>query len=132
MRVYLDEQLGNFLGELRDQGHDVLYAGESGRSGRSDAWHFREAVEDDRAIITFNRRDFEYLHTLWTALRTMRVVESMHAGILTAGPTGEFKPVDWLPFVMAKLGETSPLNGRLFRYVASTNEWHEDAARPES
>lgn len=130
-RVYLDEQLGNFTEELKRHGHDVVFGGEDARSGRSDAWHFREAIAGRRTIITFNRRDFEYLHTLWTTLRTMNVVDTMHAGVLTAGPNAEFQPVDWLPLVIARLDNEEPLDGRLFRYVAGIGEWREDAAHPE-
>jgi len=130
-RVYVDEQLGHFVSPLTKAGHDVVFAGDTGRAGRTDAWHFRESVDDARALITFNRRDFEYLHRLWTSLVTLRVVERDHTGILTSAPTKTFTPGEWLPIVLDRLERVAIRPGRLVRWIPATQEWREDDTRPD-
>ena len=130
VRLYIDEQLGDFVLPLTAQGHDVVFAGDVGRAGRTDTWHFREAIDLQRVILTFNRRDFEYLHKLWTSLHILKVIETRHAGILTAAPTKAFKPRDWLPIVQERLSGEIPA-GRLYRWLPGGGEWREDDDRPE-
>ena len=130
VRVYLDEHLGDLLDPLRASGHDVTFGGSQGRSGRTDAWHFREAVDDARVLVTLDKGDFEYLHKLWTALRTCHVVDVQHAGILTAAGEPRFSHARWARRLGDKLVETA-LGGRLFKWVQSTGRWHEAQARPE-
>ena len=95
-RVYLDEHLGGFIEEFRRREHDVIAATEEGRRGRTDTWHFREALEDQRIILTWDKRDFEYLHRLWTTLRIMGVVTTGHPGILTKEAPRSFREADWI------------------------------------
>jgi hypothetical protein len=51
--------------ELRRLGHDVLTTFEAGEAGRAiaDADVLAKATGQDRAVLTFNRRDFIGLHT---------------------------------------------------------------------
>lgn len=128
VRVYLDEHLGDLLNPLRGSGHDVMFGGDRGRSGKTDAWHFREALDDSRVMVTLD--NFEYLHKLWTTLRTFRVVAAQHAGILTAAGEPGFVHSGWVQQLRDKLGE-STLEGRLFKWVQSTGRWHEAQWRPE-
>ena len=58
-RLYLDEDLAGFAGELQQAGHDVLSVGtDTQRRAKSDAWHFREAIPSRRVLLTWNRHDF--------------------------------------------------------------------------
>ena len=129
--IYLDEHLDGFGERLRSLGHDVTSAAEQGRRGKSDAWHFREALEQRRTILTWDKGDFEYLHRLWTALTTLGVADPWHSGILAAAPTAEFIPADWIPIVDTKLREDDPLLGRMLIWVGSKREWFEDRSKPE-
>lgn len=129
--LYVDEQLGDFVSPLTDAGHDVIFAGDVGRGGRTDTWHFREAIDTQRVLLTFNRRDFEYLHKLWTTLHVLGVITTRHAGILTSAPTKTFKPRDWLPVVIDRLSSAAVPRGRLYRWLPRSAEWREDDARPE-
>jgi hypothetical protein len=51
--------------ELRQHGHDVLTAHEAGRAGQRipDADVLAFAVSQNRAVLTFSRRDFIRLHS---------------------------------------------------------------------
>lgn len=89
-----------FYDRYRESGHDVLFAGDVGRKGRADAWNFRQALEEQRILITFNRRDFEYLHKLWTTLVILGTARVHHSGIITSAPTKTFTPTEWLPAVL--------------------------------
>jgi hypothetical protein len=131
VRLYLDEHLGGFAQSLRAFDHDVVTAADEGRQGRTDAWHFREALGERRLILTWNKRDFEYLHRLWTALRTLRVVPGEHPGILTVAASKEFVPSEWIPVAQEKLSTGGPFEGRMWIWVASKRDWDEDAWRPE-
>ena len=129
-RLYLDEHLGGFRAQLAALSHDVVSAAEHGRRGKPDAWHFREALEQQRVILTWDKGDFEYVHRLWTALMLLGVVSTSHAGILAAAPTAEFIPVEWIPLVDAKLSEPDPLPGRMLIWVATKLDWVEDRSKP--
>lgn len=129
-RVYVDEQLGNFVTPLQQAGHDVVFAGDTGRSGRTDAWHFREALEQQRVLVTYNRRDFEYLHQLWTSLRTLRVVQASHSGVLTCASEKDYTPTDWLPELVARL-RTTVARGHLLRWIPMNQVWRVDQTRED-
>lgn len=127
-RFYLDEDLANFVAPLRDDGHDVLFAGQSG-AGRTDAWHVQRASVEQRVLVTVNERDFRYLHRLWTSLRAFAVLRTDHAGILTA--TAQLEPTAWLPALHELLVAEPELTRRMLVWHASKQEWREDAWRPE-
>lgn len=62
-RLYADEQFPRPVVEhLRRLGHDVLTVQAAGNAGTSDPEVFAFAFENDRAILTQNRRDFVKLH----------------------------------------------------------------------
>jgi predicted nuclease of predicted toxin-antitoxin system len=64
MRLYLDDDCAGklLLQLLRNAGHDVQVPADVGLIGRKDAVHLRNAIRDNRAIVTRNYQDFEDLH----------------------------------------------------------------------
>jgi predicted nuclease of predicted toxin-antitoxin system len=74
-RIYADEDFSYpVVTHLRQLGHDILTAQEAGQANQrvEDCLVLAYASEQDRALLTFNRRDFIRLH---------REVSS-HAGIV--------------------------------------------------
>jgi hypothetical protein len=121
-KLYLDEQVGDFLRTLGDDGHDVVVTGFPPRKARSDAWHFREALSGARTIITLNRSDFLYLHQLWTSLRTFGLVPAHHYGILTTIQSGYWTRDEWLQAIRVKLREPEALRGRMSAWLRSSDQ----------
>jgi hypothetical protein len=80
LRLYLDEdaQQASLVRALRARQVDVLTAQEAGTIGLSDARQLARAVEEGRAIFTFNRGDFVQLHMEYTA------TGRRHAGIIVS------------------------------------------------
>lgn len=78
MRLYLDDDIsGPYLTQLlRKAGHDVRLPSELRMAGTHDADHLRQAVIEQRACLTRNYKDFEFLHNL------VRQVQGHHNGIL--------------------------------------------------
>ncbi len=101
-RLYVDEDLANFVAPLRGDGHDLLFAEQAG-ARRPDPWHLQRASIERRIFLTFNERDFRYLHRLWTSLRAFEVLGTDHGGILTA--TAQLEPGVWLPALRVLLPE---------------------------
>lgn len=79
IRLYLDEDVSVFVAQLlHPHGFDVLPTREAQNLGYSDAAQLHYAATHQRAILTHNRCDFEWLHE--AALREQRP----HAGTLIA------------------------------------------------
>jgi hypothetical protein len=58
--LYADEDFDYAVVErLRQLGHDVLTVQEAGRKGGPDIQVLADATADRRAVLTFNRWDFE-------------------------------------------------------------------------
>lgn len=75
--LLLDEDVRPLLAEiLRQRGHDAVHVLELNRTGKSDADQLDFAVEQGRAILTHNVRDFSLLH------RNCREQGKNHCGIL--------------------------------------------------
>jgi hypothetical protein len=53
--------------DLRDRGYDVATTQEAGHDSSSDKQQLSFASGQDRAILTFNIRDFAPLHEQWMA-----------------------------------------------------------------
>ncbi len=130
-RLYVDENLLGVVEPLRQAGHDVLSAGDSERRSKSDAWHFREALEAARVLLTLDKRDYTYFHRLWTTLQVLKIVDHGHGGILVAVQAGGFTQDGWLGPLGDKLMTPEDIAGRLFRWLPAQNKWEEDAWRPE-
>lgn len=72
-KLYADEQFPLPVVELlRALGHDVMTVQQAGNAGGSDPEVLAFAVNNERAVLTQNRRDFMGLH----------FQESNHAGII--------------------------------------------------
>ena len=62
MRLYLDEMISPAVAAaLRDRGHDAVTAGERGALGASDAAQLARAIQEERAIVSYNIPDFAVL-----------------------------------------------------------------------
>jgi hypothetical protein len=62
-RLYSDEDVPEELNDLlRLLGHDVVSVSQLGRKGGDDAQVLADAITEGRAVVTFNRWDFDRLH----------------------------------------------------------------------
>lgn len=81
MLLYADEDFAfSVLVFLRSWGHDAVTVQEDGRSGTPDPGILARAHSLGRAVLTYNRRDFERLH----------VNGADHSGILSAKHDDDF------------------------------------------
>ena len=83
VRLYLDPHIKLQLADdLRAAGYDVLTSQQAGMAAAADEEQLAFATREDRAILTFNIRDFAPLHHEWsTAART-------HGGIIVSQQLG--------------------------------------------
>jgi predicted nuclease of predicted toxin-antitoxin system len=59
VKLYLDEMIAPSVARaLRDRGHDVVAAVERGALGASDAAQLARAIQEERALATYNVSDF--------------------------------------------------------------------------
>jgi predicted nuclease of predicted toxin-antitoxin system len=83
IRLYLDRHIKLRLADdLRERGFDVLTTGQATMDTASDEQQLAFATEQDRAILTFNIRDFAPLHKQWLA------TGRNHAGIVVSQQLG--------------------------------------------
>ena len=81
MRLYLDEMISPRVAEgLRRRGHDVVAAAERGALGRSDPHQLAVAIQERRALVTFDVRDFSAL------AKAAAVAGIEHWGIVLVSP----------------------------------------------
>jgi hypothetical protein len=79
--LYLDEMISPRVAEgLRRKGHDVATAAERGALGSTDARQLALAIEESRALVTFDLRDFSVL------ARAVAVAGTEHWGIILVPP----------------------------------------------
>ena len=126
--VYLDEDAGALLSPLQENGHDVALAKDIG-PGRSDVWHFRRAISDERVVISLDT-GFYYLHGLWTTLVDLEIVDSRHPGILTAVQSKAFTHTQWADAIKTKLHEGDEMTGKMLTWHADGEFWGEDVRKP--
>lgn len=83
MKILLDEQISGKVAErLRDRGHDVIAtAPDPSLRGLSDPDLFEMAQEQDRALVTYNRADFEAI------VREYAETNREHRGLVIVHPT---------------------------------------------
>lgn len=83
MKLLLDEQISGKVAErLRDQGHDVMAATDDpSLRGLSDPDLFEVAQQQGRALITYNRVDFEPI------IREYAQRDREHHGLVIVHPT---------------------------------------------
>jgi predicted nuclease of predicted toxin-antitoxin system len=81
VRLYLDEMISPRVAEgLRGRGHDVVAAAERATLGNSDARQLAEAIQEGRALVTFDVRDFSVL------AKAAAVAGTEHWGIVLLSP----------------------------------------------
>jgi predicted nuclease of predicted toxin-antitoxin system len=83
LRLYFDRHIKKQVAvDLWQRGHDVLTTEEASMDTASDEDQLAFAAKEDRAILTFNIRDFAPLHEQWT------VDGKAHAGIIVSQRLG--------------------------------------------
>ena len=80
IRLYLDEDAmdSDLVSALRLRGIDVTTAFDAGLTGSADGEHLKHAIASERALYSFNVRDFMNLH------RSYLDAGKPHAGIILA------------------------------------------------
>jgi len=69
IRLYIDEDVwGGLAAALRERNYDAVSVHEAGRTGLPDEEQLAFAIREERAILTYNKRDFiplarEYFYT---------------------------------------------------------------------
>ena len=67
VRLFLDRHIKKQLAiDLRERGFDVLLTEEAGMDTAADEELLAFAAKENRAILTFNIRDFAPLHEQWS------------------------------------------------------------------
>jgi hypothetical protein len=80
---YFDEQASERLTEaLVGHGLDATSANRLGNKGLSDALHLLIAARAQRALVTYDTKDFTLLHEAWHAWSRAWGITDQHAGIL--------------------------------------------------
>ena len=83
VRLYLDRHIMSRLAvDLRGRGYDVVRTEEAGKDTAPDEEQLAFATSENRAILTFNIRDFAPLHEAWQA------AGRPHAGIIVSQQLG--------------------------------------------
>lgn len=90
LRLYFDRHImGRLALDLRGRGYDVLTTEEAGKDTASDEEQLGFATAENRALLTFNIRDFAPLHEAWraasrphTAIIVSQQMGSRHYGML--------------------------------------------------
>lgn len=92
---------------MRELGHDVLTVQEAGKANQriSDDEVLAFAINDDRAVITQNRKDFIQLHRM----------QPNHAGIIVCSDDRNWEAL--AQRVHAAVAEKESLQGQLIRIV---------------
>ena len=108
MKLYADEQFPYPVVKcLRDLGHDVLTVQEAGKANQRipDDEVLAFATENDRAVVTQNRKDFILLHRL----------QPHHAGIIVCSDDRDWDAL--AQRIHAAVTEAECLQGKLLRIV---------------
>ena len=83
VRLYLDRHIKKQLAiDLRERGFDVVTTEEAGLDTAPDDEQLAFATQENRAILTFNIRDFAPLHETWSASGRA------HSGIIVSQQLG--------------------------------------------
>ena len=111
MRLYTNENFPRqAVEELRALGHDVLTSHEAGNANRAipDDAVLRFATEQDRVVVSLNRKDFIQLHA--------KSVE--HAGIVVCTVDTNYRAL--AERIHAQLSSALSLAGTLYRVTRET------------
>lgn len=83
VRLYLDRHImGRLAVDLRGRGYDVVRTEEVGKDTAPDEEQLAFATAENRAVLTFNIRDFAPLHEAWQA------AGRAHAGVIVSQQFG--------------------------------------------
>jgi predicted nuclease of predicted toxin-antitoxin system len=83
VRLYFDRHIMARLAvDLRGRGYEVLTTEEAGKDNASDAEQLVFATAENRALVTFNIRDFAPLHEQW------QTAGQRHAGTIVSQQLG--------------------------------------------
>jgi predicted nuclease of predicted toxin-antitoxin system len=108
MKLYADEQYPYpIVKYLRDLGHDVLTVQAAGKANQHipDDEVLAFATENERAVVTLNRKDFIRLHQL----------QPNHAGIIACTDDRNWEAL--AQRIDDAIGEEESLQGKLIRIV---------------
>jgi predicted nuclease of predicted toxin-antitoxin system len=104
VRFYADEQFPYRIVEvLRELGHDILTVQAADNRGLSDEEVLAFAIQENRAILTFNRRHFIRLHNQ----------QPNHAGIIVCKDDPDREGIALR--IKAAIASIETLNGMLIR-----------------
>lgn len=79
LKLYLDEDIDPHLATaLRNRGFNVVTVSEVGLRGETDREQLEYAASENRALVTFNIRDFARLHREW------QYEGKQHSGIIVS------------------------------------------------
>lgn len=121
-RFYLDENISRDAEHLLTRyGHDALHSVDLGHRAMPDPQHLFAAADDNRILLTFNRRDFELLHQFWTSLNAWGNLDRPHSGILTA--VGEINDLQWANLVHAFVRQRQNLDNQMWEWRRQQQEW---------
>jgi hypothetical protein len=119
VRLLLDEHLSPRLAaELRNAGHDVLTAAEAGLRQSADPDVLSWAVNERRAIVTANYRDFRLLHEVYLSRGKLHFGLILVPRRLSLGRAGMGRLVE----ALARLLQDNPSDSAL----AGTEVWLDD------
>jgi predicted nuclease of predicted toxin-antitoxin system len=83
VRLYFDRHIMTRLAiDLRGRGYDVLTTEQAGKDTATDEEQLAFAAAENRAILTFNIRDFAPLHESWQA------ASRSHGGVIVSQQLG--------------------------------------------
>lgn len=123
--VYLDEDVWLQLADdLRLQGHAVVTYRDHRLRGASDALHLLTAAQEQRVLVTCNRRDFRLLHDAWHYWTAAWGVATQHAGIIVVDQTVPRQA--HAVGVLALLAGNRPFQARLYEWRnGAGGAWYE-------
>jgi predicted nuclease of predicted toxin-antitoxin system len=124
-RLYLDECVPLPLAPLLTQhGHDVVTAMQLGLRSRNDPFHFKQATEQQRILVTTNQSDVRLLHRFWITLQSWNVLSSPHQGVLSTA----IRQLDEQAFaqaITAHLTQQGTIINAFWMWDSATG-WHAD------
>jgi len=122
--VYLDECVPlKVQRELRRRGLRVKLARDVLPPGTDDATHLKICADKGWILITFNLKDFQRLHWLWTNLHTWSLLNTKHGGILSPAEQPPM-PEEWAEVVAEHiLQRRHELPGTMWRWRLSSKKW---------
>jgi hypothetical protein len=119
MTLYLDDDsTGRVLvALLRKAGHDVVIPADLGMSGRKDAQHLLRSIQEGRALLSRNYKDFEPLHQLVIGCG------GKHLGILLARHDSDPRKNLTPKGIVTAIGRVEQVYSDLTNELIILNDW---------